>query len=161
MRELNDHERNMVAKIDEYGYFKLMVFDPEGNDPHFMYSVGFQQTHEQPECIIIGLSRDLMEAMMDVLHDKLEKGLKLVDALLIEDLLGGGFKCMAKTVKPENLSRAYFNSARWYNRYCGGTNDEFQAMQIIWPGAIDGLYPWQSEQMSALQPLLCEPPASP
>ena len=158
MRELGDHERNLIEKIDEFGYFKMSVFDPDEDDPNFTYSVGFNKSFGQPECIILGLGVTLMQKMIDVLFDKFEDGLALHTGVVIDDLLGGGFKCIAMPVNRQHITAEYFSSAMWHNRHCGGTNDTFQAYQIIWPGAANGLYPWQDEDVASLQPLLCSPP---
>jgi hypothetical protein len=49
----------MLENIDVHGWFALHVFDPEGLEPQFSYSVGFTQTLGTPEFVVFGLPKDL------------------------------------------------------------------------------------------------------
>lgn len=156
MKELSKRERKILADVEKYGVSTIGVFDPDGTDPHFQYSIGFTHSYRQPECIILGLNLDLMHSMINALGQQLKDGLALTDGAEIDGLLGGDFLCIAKPVAHQYIIADYFNSALWHNRYRGGFDDDFKPMQIIWPGAVEGRYPWQSEEVAALQPLLCD-----
>ena len=64
-----------------------MVFDPDGKQPDFAYSIGFKETVSQPEAIIFGLPRDVMKAMINETLHQCRKGLALSDGAVIEGLL--------------------------------------------------------------------------
>lgn len=159
MRELTDLDRKLISNIEEYGFHSLRVFDPEGNDPDFCYSVGFQQTLGKPEFIITGLNNKLMHNMLWETFRQLKAGLTVRPMMKIDGLLEG-FTCFALPVKEENLVSSWFGHALWHLNYLGKSDSALEAYQIIWPGASNGLYPWQDEEVASLQPLLCDPKAS-
>ena len=49
-------------KIDEYGWMAQGVFDPDGDNPPFVYTIGLTYTMNHPELIIVGLSPDVFVA---------------------------------------------------------------------------------------------------
>lgn len=89
---------------------------------------------------------------------QIEAGMGAVDGNRWSGLLEG-FDCISRAVHPDNIVREYLNSAIWYWRRSG--NDGLPPVyQIIWPGAQDGLFPWDSgcsEIVKDLQPPLWEP----
>ena len=139
-RPLSEFEQGILENIEKSGCQVNTIFDPEGVEPTFSYSIGFPETVGQPEVIIFGLRREVMHAMINVLLDKCRQGLTLKDGLTVEGLLDG-YTCITRSVLSDNIVRDYFNSAIWYEKYRTGSDME-EAYQIVWPGVQQRLFPW-------------------
>ncbi len=120
----------------------LSVFDPEQKDPDFSYSIGFQESAGQPEVIVFTLSKPLRTNMInEIFRQMIEEGLELEDGLRIGGLIEG-FDCIARHITSRNALNEHFGSAIWYHR----SQRDFEindAYQIVWPGAKQGLFPWE------------------
>jgi len=138
--ELNPFEQKILKNVSDHGCHINFVFDPEGDKPSFAYSVGFEETVGQPEVIVFGLPNEIMQSMINITMSLCREGLVLQDMTQIDGLLEG-FACFARDVIPEQIVPDYFNSAIWYHRARTG-EPLSRAVQIVWPGAVDGLFPW-------------------
>lgn len=158
--ELSDYERELGSDIDKYGWKNISVFDPDGNDPSFSYSVGFTSTLEAPEFIVFGLDIKLMHSMLWEVFEQIRDGKYVSD----DDRWSGvleGFDCVAKAVHPTNVVRENANSAIWHWRQTGHEGKP-PLYQLFWPGKVDGFFPWDpecSDYVQNLQPLLYLPAA--
>ncbi|WP_416463466.1 DUF4262 domain-containing protein [Sphingomonas sp. VDB2] len=153
----DDFERGIIENVREHGCQVNMVFDPDGEQPNFAYSIGFKQTVDQPEVITFGLSGDMMKFMINQTLRECREGLVLTDGAVIEGLLEG-HKCIARIVHPSQIAEEYVNSALWYHKARTGERLT-DIVQIMWPGAVDGLFPWDDgcdAGVIALQPALYE-----
>lgn len=77
------------AMIDQHGYTMVGVFDPEGKDVNFVYSVGFEHK-DMPELVVGALfdSPDLASFVKHFASEALEHGHALrtkVDGITLED----------------------------------------------------------------------------
>jgi hypothetical protein len=145
--------RKAIADIREHGVHILHVFDPEGNDPEFSYTVGLWHTHQHPEVLIAGLKEDLRHTLLNNLNFKIGQGKLFTDGLSSTDVLEG-HNCYFQEI-PEEHFREYFGWNRWFY----GGND-FSAVQMLWPN-IYGVYPWDekaSEALRQMQPVLTKVP---
>jgi hypothetical protein len=154
---LNTYERTMLRTVAEHGWQCTKVFDPDGNQPDLAYSVGLWESICAPELIVFGLDIDLMHEMLWVIYRRLKSGVLLSDGARWPGVLEG-FECVSRPVHPSQLKIEYFNSALWYREYQTGDR-MLQAYQIFWPGAENGLFPWEAgaETVRELQPLLYLP----
>lgn len=151
-RDLHDYERRILDNVRDHGCHINYVADPEGEQPPFGYSVGFPETIGQPEVIVFGLSSELVAAMINAIYRQCRDGLQMEDGLAVSDLLAG-HDCVLERVAPGNIIPDYFNSAMWFCRHTTGEAMD-AAYQIVWPGAQDGLFPWDedaSDEVRALQ----------
>ncbi|QZD90132.1 DUF4262 domain-containing protein [Qipengyuania aurantiaca] len=139
-RPLNEFEQGILDNIEKSGCQVNTIFDPDGDEPTFSYSIGFPKTVGQPEVIIFGLRNEVMHSMINALLGKCRQGLKLRDGLVIDDLLDG-YNCVARVVVSDYLVDEYFASAIWYEKYRTGGEME-EAYQIVWPGVQQRLFPW-------------------
>nr|WP_247711113.1 DUF4262 domain-containing protein [Qipengyuania vesicularis] len=139
-RPLSDFEQGILENIEKSGCQVNTIFDPEGDEPTFSYSIGFPKTVDQPEVIIFGLRHEVMHSMINVLLEKCRQGLLLRDGLVIDDLLDG-YNCVARAVLNDYLVEDYFASAIWYEKYRTGSEMK-GAYQIVWPGVQQRLFPW-------------------
>lgn len=157
-RTLNDAEIALLADIDKYGWHSTSVFDPEGEKPSFNYSIGFTKTLKSPEFIIFGLPHELMHSMLWELFEQLRGGLESTDGQPVSDLIDG-FDCVLRKVNAEAVIPDYLNSAIWFWQHCGNMGLP-PVFQIVWPGKLDGLFPWDegcSDYVREIQPNLWDP----
>ena len=136
-----EFEQRIIANVREHGcHINVVGADPESDMPNFAYSVGFVESVGQPEVIVFGLPTQIMAAMInDTLH-QCRAGLQLEDWTVVNGLLDG-HRCIARAVAPELITPEHFNSALWYLRTTTG-QVLTKAVQLVWPGADDGLFPW-------------------
>lgn len=157
MSELTEFEQRIVANVEQYGCHVMHVFDPEGVEQAFSYSVGFPVSVSQPDVIAFSLPNKLMHSMINEVHRQCREGLIMKDGLRVSGLIEG-FDCELRSVLPERVVRDHFNSAMWFHRHRTG-RPMTDAFQIVWPGAVDGLFPWEagaSQIVIEAQPALYE-----
>ena len=140
---LSELEQSIVDNVAKHGCFIMSVFDPEGLEPEFSYSIGFEETTGQNEVIVFSLPKNLRASMINEIWRQMsERGLRLSDGTEIFDLLEG-YRCIARQVTSQEAIRENFGSAIWYNRRFG-EREITLAYQIVWPGARQGLFPWDN-----------------
>ena len=157
MRELTEYEEKIVAEVEQHRCYVIQVFDPDGIAPNFSYSIGFPALVAQPEVIVFGLSIPLMHSMIDEIYRQCRHGLSLNGGLRVAGLING-HDCELRSVKPKHIVKDHFNSAMWFHRHRTG-EPMTEAFQIVWPGAVDGLFPWDegaSQDVIDAQPALYE-----
>lgn len=157
MSELNEFEQRIVANVEKHGCHVMSVFDPNGELPEFTYSIGFPETVDQPEVIIFGLSSEIRHSMVNETLRLCREGLVLEDGKHVSGLLEG-HDCVAREVPSDAIDPEHFGSAMWFDRHIGNSGLK-RAFQLVWPGARDGLYPWDegaSQEVIDAQPALYE-----
>ena len=141
-RALNDVEQGMVDNVAEHGCSIMSVFDPDGIEPDFSYSIGFPETTGQSEVIVFSLPKSLRASMInEIYHQLSEKKVTLRDGEKLSDLIEG-FTCVAREISDRRAIEDHLGSAIWYNERYRGQPIE-KAFQIVWPGAQQGLFPWE------------------
>jgi hypothetical protein len=140
----SEYERNILANVEEHGWFCTSVFDPDGDAPSFSYSVGFTKTLDSPEFIVFGLPAKLMHSMLWKVFRLIKAGKQPEDHQRWSDLLEG-FDCISRVVHPTNIVRDYLNSAMWLWRTQLGHDEPLQAFQLVWPSSETGLFPWDAD----------------
>jgi hypothetical protein len=157
-RRLNDTEKEIVEAVQTHGFFSMGVL-PEKDSPSFLYSIGFWETLDSPEVILLGLNGKVMHSMVWRLFRRMKDGLALRDGMRIPDLLSGDFECVARAAHTSQIQE-YMLSARWYCRHSGRDELALRAYQIFWPSERTRLYPWDANcelDVRQLQPLLYLP----
>lgn len=132
----------LLANVDEHGWQFTYVFDPDGGDPGFAYSVGFPKSINAPELVVCGLPRKLMSHMLREMYRKLEAGDPIYDGAVWSGLLEG-FDCISRKAIRSDLFDEWVLSSVWHWQYCGNEGNP-DVYQIVWPGAQDGLFPWDA-----------------
>jgi len=164
MAELSKYEQNILANVDEHGFFSTTVFDPDGKNPMFTYSTGFPESLDCPDFIIVGLTKEIMHNMLWEIFHQIKKGAIPQDGMAWKGLLAGDYFCISKTVHPDNNTTDYFNSARWWYRHTGRQNADLRFYQMFWPGSQDKRFPWEegcAQDVIDVQPMLYEKMPSP
>jgi hypothetical protein len=160
MSNLTDYEQRIVDCVQKDGWFCTSVFDPKGEAVGFSYSIGFLDTLKSPEFIIFGLSSSLRHQMLGIVFDQIQKGITVPgEKQRWRDVLRG-HDCVSRAVHPSQIIKDYFNSALWYAKHIGIQREEVKAYQLFWPGANQGLFPWENDCdqiVRDLQPLLYLP----
>ncbi|MEO1028865.1 MAG: DUF4262 domain-containing protein [Pseudomonadota bacterium] len=141
--DLNDYEIKLLANIKEHGWFSVGVFDKDGNEPDFRYSVGISKTHSAPELIVFGLPLDILHNMLWEMYRQIGDGNPLANGKRWTGLLEG-FDCVSREIHPSNIVPDYFGSLLWYWTNIEPGLDR-KIFQIVWPGAQDGLFPWDED----------------
>lgn len=55
----------LASKIDEYGWTVVSVFaDPEAGHPPFTYSIGFTETFDAPEVVLLGIPPETAQSII-------------------------------------------------------------------------------------------------
>lgn len=140
-RSLTKLEQDIVDKVRRFGCMVMHVFDAKGEEPSFSYSIGFPENTKQPDVVIFGLRKELMHSMINEIFRQIrEEELQLNDQLVISGLLEG-FDCVAKEVSDDSIIRDHLGSAIWYERTLNN-REVVRCFQIVWPGAYQGLFPW-------------------
>ncbi len=138
--DFNDYEHKLLLNIIEHGWQCSHVFDPKAILPDFSYTVGFSQTLNAPEFITFGLSRDLMQNMLWEVFRQVKDGLNISDNMQLKGLIDG-FDCIAKKAQHKDLFTEYATHANWLWKL-NENEGHPDVYQIIWPGAQQGLFPW-------------------
>lgn len=139
---LSKYEEDILNNIEKHGWHCTTVFDPKGNDPNFSYSTGFSKTLNSAEFIIFGLSNELMQSMLWGVYEQIEKGTIPKDGMAWQGLLGGDFICVSRKVIRDDTHELYSRSADWFWKHSGHDGHP-EVFQIVWPGAQQGLLPWE------------------
>lgn len=157
-----DLKERILSNIEEFGCHITCVAPPDDEefddedegDERFAYSVGFPLTVSQPEVIVFGFSPKLSASVINGVLDQAREGLVLDDWIEVDGLLEG-HRCVLREVEPDHLVPYYFNSALWFAQE---TTDAAmpRALQIVWPDAEWGLFPWQRGCPDAVREL--QPP---
>lgn len=156
--QLDPDESRVVDDIREYGWHAVCVEEDE-EGPGFNYSVGLLETLDHPEIIVFGLDRGLMHDVMWNMVREIRSGRRFEDPVRYEEVLEG----CACAIRPVHGTQhaAYLGYAIWYTRWLE-TRIELRAVQLIWPGKVDGLFPWEpgcAPIVIERQPLLYLPAA--
>jgi Domain of unknown function (DUF4262) len=150
--DVDPSEKAVLADIDRYGWHGLWLReDDEG--PQFTYSIGFYRTLGAAEVIVVGIRPELAHSMLWEAYRRARRGETLMPGRYYDGFLDGHPVTFVNV--SDDARGEYFGFAHWY--YKG----EFPALQLVWPSAADGRWPWDSESLARLQPLLgLVPPAA-
>src|SRR5882757_3942720 len=104
-RAKDEGEQKAIEDIRIHGVHILHVFDAEGKDPEFSYTVGLWHTHHHPEIIIVGLKESLRHTLLNNLNYEIGQGKVFTGGLTATDVLDG-YTCYFQEL-PRNLYREY------------------------------------------------------
>ena len=150
--DVDPSEKAVLAGIDSCGWHGLWIReDDEG--PQFSCSIGFYGTLGAPEVIVVGIRFELAHSMLWEAYRRVRRGETLVPGRCYDGFLDGHPVTFGNVTG--DARRGYFGFAHWYYK------SDFPAVQLVWPSATDGQWPWDSDSLARLQPLLgAAPPAA-
>lgn len=146
----DEFEEKAIANIVEYGVHVLNVFDPEGRDPKFNYSVGLWHNYNHPEVLIYGLEADIGAQLINDIAEKCRQGDPVPTNRLTSSEYVQSFDVQFVQV-PKSHYKEHFGRALWL--YQG---DDFPVLQMVFPDK-NGDWPWTdgvSDDFKWFQPVL-------
>jgi hypothetical protein len=143
--DVDPAEKAVLADIDTYGWHGLWIREDEAG-PQFTYSIGFYHTLGVPEVIVVGIRHELAHSMLWEAYRRVRRGETVVPGRPYDGFLETHAVTFVEVTG--DARREYLGFAQWY--YKG----DFPALQLVWPSASDGRWPWDSESLARLQPLL-------
>lgn len=96
-----------------------------------------------------------MSSMIWEVYRQIEKGFTPEDGMCLSNLLEG-YECIIRKAIHKDLFLEYATSSKWFWRRDGKTGNP-DVYQIVWPGAQQGLFPWDEgcvEDVKDAQPHL-------
>ncbi|MBR9835841.1 MAG: DUF4262 domain-containing protein [Alphaproteobacteria bacterium] len=136
-----EYERNILSNIDTHGWFCASVFDPQGHQPNFSYTVGFTRTLDHPELFLAGLPMELTHSILWAAHDQIKAGNRPVPGEPWHEILDG-YDMVCRAVDDSNKALEYLHSANWFWREVEGHQSSLPALQLFWPSGETRRFPW-------------------
>jgi len=152
--DIDAGEKAVLGDIDACGWHGRWIRE-DGAGPQFCYSIGFYHTLGAPEVIVVGIRSEIAHSMLWEAYRRARQGETVTPGRFYDNFLDG--HAVTFVTVSDDARREYFGFAHWYYK------SDFPALQLVWPSAADGRWPWDSESLARLQPLLgpVPPAASP
>jgi Domain of unknown function (DUF4262) len=143
--DVDPAEKAVLADIDTYGWHGLWIRE-DAAGPQFSYSIGFYHTLGAPEVIVVGIRHELAHSMLWEAYHRARRGETVAPGRFYDGFLDGHAVTFVEVTG--DARREYFGFAQWYYK------SDFPALQLVWPSASDGRWPWDGESLARVQPLL-------
>ncbi|CAN7584585.1 DUF4262 domain-containing protein [Phenylobacterium sp. LjRoot225] len=159
---LSGQMRKVARHVKASGWTAIPFQLPHDAAPRFFYTVGFDETLNQPELIAFDQTVEVAVNQFHVAFQELQAGeLALEDGMVWAQ--DGPCRCVLRKVHPGQLANGWVGLARERRRIVKGDADGLQAFQLV---ATDrsGFLPWEpgyDEAVRKWQPALYEPPDDP
>lgn len=143
------HQEKAISDIKDHGLHILGIFDPDGVDPNFAYSIGMKHSYQHADIIVFGLSPDVAQSIINLVADKVKDGFIFENGDSSLEILNG-FECVFKLVS-KKYYKDYFGWNLWLNQ-----GDDFSVLQLFWPNP-EGDFPWEEgahQDFKSSQPIL-------
>ena len=145
-RAVQRHRAVTLEKIAEHGWTATYVFG-EGDEEHidFAYTIGFSD-FDAPELIVFSLDPVLINAVFWEFFKAVRSGTALEDGLILrpDDPDMEGFDCTLRSAVNAATWDEYVFDSMSYSMSKGRT-DRPPVMQVVWPSAQNGKYPWSPD----------------
>lgn len=153
--DLTPEQRKVLTDIAEYGCHIVSVPE-DGETPDYAFTVGFWQSWQHPEVVVVGLAEEVAYDLLNAVADQLDDGARFTPGQVVSGLLD----TYPVTFKPIPASHhpGYLGTACWANEGAA-----FEALQLVYPDKL-GRYPWHDGVALGfrdIQPLLADLPATP
>lgn len=143
------HERFVVRCVEQFGW-SVQSIDAEGAAPGFSYTIGLQQTFQQPELIVFGLPHEAAQKLLNLIGQRIREGQRFVPGTSYGGLVDSHDVRFRQVLDPTSM-RDHVGYALWYY---GDTPLTLQ--QLIWPDAAGAFpdAPIAPAWLQSAQPLL-------
>lgn len=132
-----ENDIRVASDVKEYGCHVISVFDPEGVNPDFTYSVGIQESSGAPEAIVVGLKPKLGASIINEYNRQVRSGVEFQRGKLYEGFLDG-FSVYVEPARLKLLADYTLGCSRYYK------GNKYSVVQIVWP-STSGTWPWQND----------------
>jgi hypothetical protein len=142
-------DRLVAEHIEQFGCHVVNVFDPDGLQPHFSYSIGIQATSGAPEVIVVGLRPEMSQWMVNEYNRRVRAGEHFQRGVLYPGFLQG-FEVYVEPARRKLVADYVFGCDRYYD------GQPYEVVQIVWP-STSGVWPWQkraNDWFKSNQPML-------
>lgn len=112
--------------IETFGWHCLYVFDAKGDKPGFTYSIGFEETFNQPEIVIFGLPRETAHGILTDIASQYREGVTFEPGIRTSNIIGGSLEVLFMPVRQEAFAETLGTAVRYYER-------PFRAWVMFWP----------------------------
>jgi hypothetical protein len=138
--------KKLDYNVKTYGLQVQHVFGDE-TGPSFSYSIGLFETYKHSEILIIGLSQELCQLIINNMAFDIKNGMVYYPFHFYPDILDN-FDCYITSVNKSNLENYVFQAEQYYG------NSDFPVIQCIYP-TINGIFPWEDAWIDkSKQPIL-------
>jgi hypothetical protein len=134
---MDEYERNIISHIEEHGCSVTSVFDPDGDDPPFSYSIGIAKSAGAPELIVVGLDSKIGHWLVNEYNRRVKTGERFSQGVLYIGFLEG-FAVQFGSVS-RHYRKEHMRSTCWLH-----DGPDFEALQLIWPNT-SGVWPWDPD----------------
>jgi hypothetical protein len=145
-----------AADIATFGWMVMKVSAKDAADPDFAYSIGFHQSYEHPEIIIVGLPLEIAHQVINDVGASVRGGARYAAGSMSDEFLEK-YSVTFRAV-PDYQYGAYLG---WGRRYYG--ERAFPVLQLVFPDRA-GRWPWHEEaspEFRTAQPILADTPEPP
>ena len=126
---------NIDHDIEKYGWHAVHVFEEDGVQAPFSYSVGFEESYNHPEVAIFGLENQLAHSILNDIAKDVASSRVLGVQAPEKEILGGDVAVQFAVAKPESHSTHFAQAKYHYGR-------SFRVLVMLWPDRA-GLFPSQ------------------
>jgi Domain of unknown function (DUF4262) len=151
----DDLEKIVLANIAEFGWHAVNVIEDDGHPP-WTFTIGFYETWEFPEMIIIGRSRATAQHILNTIAIGLDDNHRPDLNTTTTDLIPGA-KCFFLEV-----SSHHYQDYVGFGRLSAPAANPSPLHQIVWPNT-DRVFPWNPDVPDSFiewQPILGPAPKS-
>lgn len=121
-----DVHTKLTDDVERHGFSVLWVFDEEGEEPDFAYSVGLWGSCHHPEFVVVGLPQEISVRVISEIARMVVSGQRFGEGDRVRDVLEG-FEVLIGHVG-RNSVQANMVQSVWFS---GDTN--LDALQVLWP----------------------------
>lgn len=133
----------MKSDVATFGWHCLSVLPREGQaGEKFTYTIGLKRSYDHPEIMVFGLHNQTSQGILHDCVEMIRNGVRFLPDVEYADILGGGYKVVFRTVRPECISEYFGLATRFYE------NEEFSGLVMFWPDKAH-CFPWQEASSTA------------
>ena len=119
-------DKSIIENIEKHGWQFQFVFDSNGVNQDFSYSIGFEQSYNHPEIMIFGLKREKMHSILGEMANDIKNGRVFEPNIKIKDIISGEYEVMLKPIKESLLPEYAGIATRYYQK-------PFRLYVMLWP----------------------------